>query len=179
MKTQAKQPEYSTSKVGVNINEPKKRMSLVDKIVLPIVVGGLGVLSIIGAHTLVNSFFPDKNIRPSETVNYYFGKVNELKTEETLNNIPKSTYSYHPEKNWSYWIDIERDGKEDITISDHYKRIKEIMPVERGYKIILNTDEERKDLYEILGDNKTGKTSIIEAISSKNHPKLSISTLSA
>ena len=125
------------------INEPKKRKYLLNNVGLPLILVGLGVLSFIGGNEIVNFFF-DKKIKPNKTTNYCLEKVVKFKTEKTLKKIPKSTYHYYPHYNWSYGIDIERDGKEDIIISDPEKRIKEIMPVEGGYKITLNTDEERK-----------------------------------
>ena len=125
------------------INEPKKRKHWLNRAGLPLIIGGLGVLSFIGVNEVANFFF-DKKIKSNKTTNYCLEKFVEFETEETLKKIPQSTYYYHPDDNWSYGIDIERDGKEDIIISDPAKRIKEIMPAEGGYKITLNTDAERK-----------------------------------
>ncbi|MFH1643425.1 MAG: hypothetical protein ABH967_02220 [Patescibacteria group bacterium] len=63
--------------------------------------------------------------------------------DKNLKKIPQSTYFYSQNRTE---IDIERDGKKDITISDTNRRIKEIMPMEGGYRITINTDEERKNL---------------------------------
>ena len=128
------------------VNEPKKTKHwvrrIVKKIELPLAIGAWGVGAFamgLGIGTLL-----DKKFISNKTTNYSLEKVVEFKTEETLKKIPQSTYHYYLGDNWSYGIDIERDGKEDIIISDLAKRIKEIMPVEGGYRITLNTDAERK-----------------------------------
>lgn len=69
--------------------------------------------------------------------------------KKLFRETPKSAYYYHPKENWSYGIDVEGDGIEDITINDPHKRIKEIMSIEGGYKIILSTSKERERFNEM------------------------------
>ena len=117
------------------INEPKKIKHWLTKAGLPLIIGGLGVLSFIGVNEVANFFF-DKKIKSNKTTNYSLEKVVEFKTEEIFEKTLKSEYFYHPEKN-SYEIDIEYDGKKDIIISDPYRKISGIFPTKEGYEITL------------------------------------------